>query len=72
MQTVVLRRDGGNIMTPAIGGRPVIITKATRNEGTTYPWREDRRKVELDRVVCPPFYLIACINERLYRCCIDL
>ena len=72
MQSVVLRRDGGNIMTPAIRPRLVIIAKATPNEGTTYPWREDRRKVELDRVICPPFYLTARINERLYRCRIDL
>jgi hypothetical protein len=72
MQNAVLRRNAGNIMTPAIRPRPVIIAKATRNEGTTYPWREDRCKVELDRVVCPPFYLTPCINERLYRCRIDL
>ena len=35
---------GGNIMTPAIRPQLVIIAKASRNEGTPDPWREDCRK----------------------------
>jgi len=67
LQNVVRRVDGGgNVVRPSRRMRPDIITEAGRDERTTYPRREDGRKVQLDRVIGPPFYLAAGIDQRLH------
>jgi len=66
LQNVVRRVDsGGNVVRPSRRLRTKFVAEAGRDERTTYPRREDGRKVELDRVIGPPFYLAAGIDQRL-------
>ena len=70
LQNVVRRLDGGggNVVRPSWNLRPQagIVAEAGRDERTTYPRREDGRKVELHRVIRPPLYLVAGIDQRLH------
>lgn len=72
-QNVVrLLDDWDNVVRPSRRSRPRIIAEAGRDERTTYPGSDDGRKVELDPVIGPPFYLGTGIDQRLHRCGIDL